>query len=188
MKKSSLYGLVLAGGRSRRMGSDKGLINYHGKPQREFLFELLEKFCDKVYTSCRIDQHVPLALNPVQDKFDFESPLNGILSAFEMDKSVSWLAIAVDLPFVNQDVLQFLIVNRDKDKVATCFYDSGGQLPEPLIAIWERSSYSLLKEFHQQGNISPREFLIGHDTKKLFYPDSKIHININTPEDRSQLI
>ena len=51
-----LNGLVLAGGKSQRMGEDKGQINYHGKPQREYLYDLLNGFTESTYMSCRPDQ------------------------------------------------------------------------------------------------------------------------------------
>lgn len=187
MKGAALYGLVLAGGRSSRMGQDKGLIQYFNKPQREYLFDLLSKFCDKVFTSSRKEQEIPPSLHPIPDAFDFESPLNGILSAFKEHQGNAWLTVAIDMPFVNQDVLQFLILNRDQTKLATCFYDSEGKLPEPLLTIWEPSAFPLLMKFSQSGGVSPREFLMENDCEKLVYPDSEIHINVNTPEEFKRL-
>ena len=183
MKNEELYGLVLAGGRSSRMGKDKGLIDYYGKPQREHLFDLLSEFCGRVFTSCKLEQAIPASLNPIHDKFDIESPLNGILSAIEKYGEKAWLTIAVDMPFVNKDVMRFIISNRDKSRMATCFYDSEGKLPEPLLTIWEPSTLQLLEKFTAVGGTSPREFLIANDCKKLIYPDSKIHINVNTPTE-----
>lgn len=187
MKKVELYGLVLAGGRSTRMRHDKGLINYHGKPQREFLFDLLNRYCDQVFTSCRKQQSISSSLHPIPDTFNFEGPLNGIMSAFELYPNFAWLAVAVDMPFINQEVLQLLLLNRDESKVATCFSDSEGKLPEPLLTIWEPSAFPLLKLFVEAGGISPREFLIANNCNKLMHTNSKIHININTPEDFHKL-
>lgn len=165
------------------MGQDKGLIQYYSKPHREYLFDLLDKFCDNVFTSCRVEHRIPESLNQINDKFDFESPLNGILSAFELHSEKAWLSVAVDMPFVNEKVLQFLIKSRDATKIATCFYDSEGKLPEPLLTIWEPSAAKLLKGYALSGGMSPREFLVGHDCKKLISPDSRIHVNINTHEE-----
>ena len=187
MKESSIYGLVLAGGKSTRMGRDKGLIQYHRKPQREHLFDLLTKFCEKVFTSCRKEQEILMSLHPIWDKFDFESPLNGILSACDQHPEKGWLAVAVDMPFVTEDVLKFLISERDQTKAATCFYDSDGKFPEPLLTIWEPSAFLLLREFHSKGGISPREFLMENDCKKLTYFNSQIHVNINTVGDIERL-
>ena len=51
-----LNGLVLVGGKSERMGKDKGLIEYHGVPQREYLYHLLDNFSENTFISCRPDQ------------------------------------------------------------------------------------------------------------------------------------
>jgi molybdopterin-guanine dinucleotide biosynthesis protein A len=165
------------------MGSDKGLIQYHNKPQREYLFDLLSKFCNRVYTSCRKGQELAASLNPIYDKFDFESPLNGIVSAFENHPQKAWLAVAVDMPEVDVNALDFLVGNRNDTKAATCFYDSEGKFPEPLLTIWEPAVYPLLRIFIQGGGISPREFLLAQDCKKVMYSNSLIHVNINTLAD-----
>ena len=80
---TDVYGLILAGGKSVRMGTDKGLLDYKGKPQREYLFDLLSKLCEHVFTSCRKEQNVPSSLNPITDKFDYTGPINGILSGLQ---------------------------------------------------------------------------------------------------------
>lgn len=163
------------------MGTDKSLMVYHGKPQREFLFDLLGKFCRQVFTSCREDQQVPSNLNPIVDRFDFRSPINGILSAFAHEPDVSWLVIAVDMPFVDDAALQLLISSRDKSKMATCFYNASEKQPEPLLTLWERNSYPFLLEFVQKGNISPRDFLKRHPVVMIQPPDEKTIVNINYP-------
>ena len=53
---NDIMGLVLAGGRSQRMGMDKGMLQYHGKPQREYLYEQLEPICSRVFLSIRPEQ------------------------------------------------------------------------------------------------------------------------------------
>ena len=119
---TDVYGLVLAGGRSVRMGSDKGLMDYKGKPQREYLFELLSKVCERVFTSCRSEQNVPLSLNPITDKFDYEGPINGILSGIQTHPDMAWLIVAVDMPFVDLPTIQCLLRSRENNTVATCFF------------------------------------------------------------------
>lgn len=177
-----MNGLVLIGGKSSRMGSDKALIDYHGKPQREYLYELLCEFCAKVYLSCKsaeANSRFPL----IADRFSIESPLNGILSAFRTDPDLPWLVVAVDMPFVDRSTIRYLITHRDPSKVATCFSDSDGKLPEPLLTIWEPAAGPLLFQLFEDGNISPREFLKNHNIKMLTIPDKKALVNINSRED-----
>jgi molybdopterin-guanine dinucleotide biosynthesis protein A len=179
-----LYGLILTGGRSSRMGTDKSLLVYHGKPQREFLFDLLGKFCQQVFISCREDQNVPFNLNPIADRFNFRSPLNGILSAFAHEPGVSWLVIAVDMPFVDDYALHRLISSRDKTKMATCFYNAAEKQPEPLLTLWEQSSYPFLLKFAQDGNVSPRDFLNSHPVALINPPNEKTIVNVNFPIEK----
>jgi len=183
VKDHDLYGLVLAGGKSSRMGFDKGLIPYHGTPQREHLFNLLSEFCETVFTSCHKSQHVPLSFNPVYDFFEVESPLNGILSAFQLFSKKAWLTVAVDMPNVDKKVLEFLTASRNRSKTATCFYDSDGINPEPLLTIWEPAAFSPLMTFIKAGNISPREFLLKSDIALVKLPFPQALENINSTQD-----
>lgn len=180
---NSMNGLILAGGKSSRMGRDKSTISYHGKPQREYLFELMKKFCFDVHLSCKSEAGIPPHLNPLPDQFDIESPLNGILTAFKKDPTSSWLCIAVDMPLIDSVTIEYLFRNRDANKVATCFKDSEGELPEPLFTIWEPKAHKLLEIFYKQGKISPRFFLQRHDILLLDIPDKKILTNINSATD-----
>lgn len=181
MNKTLLSGLVLAGGRSSRMGKDKGLIVYHERPQREHLFNLLSKHCDQVYTSCYSEQDVSPGLRPLVDEYDLESPLNGILTAFGKHPQSAWLIVAVDMPYVNDGTLALLIDRRDQKKVATCFYNSDEKLPEPLLTLWEPHAYPLLLKFVESGNVSPRDFLSTNAVHLIYPPDSKILQNFNFP-------
>ncbi len=45
--KPDIYGLILTGGFSKRMGMEKAQLNYHGKPQFSYLFELIKPFCEE---------------------------------------------------------------------------------------------------------------------------------------------
>ena len=163
------------------MGRDKSLLVYHGKPQREYLFDLLGVCCDQVFTSCRQEQHVPSHLNPLVDSMGIPGPLNGILSAFALKPNTSWLIVAVDMPFLGSTALQLLIDKRDKTKLATCFFNAETQQPEPLLTLWEEQAYPYLLKFTEKGNISPREFLKTHPVNLIQPPDEKTLRNVNYP-------
>ena len=73
-----LYGLIIAGGESKRMGFKKAFINYHGVPQLNHLFHLLSKHCEKVFTSCKQVEGFDKKFNPLPDQFEINTPLNEI--------------------------------------------------------------------------------------------------------------
>lgn len=182
----NMNGLILAGGESSRLGSDKSLLIYHQIPQRDYLFNLLKEFCSEVHLSSKPGRNIPANLNPIEDKYDYNSPLNGIITAFETAANVSWLTVPVDMPHVDKNVLSYLISKRDKSSSATCFYDSDHALPEPLLAIWEPSILPALKAFQSTGKRSPRDFLMTQKITLLTSPFPGMHTNINTPTDLDQ--
>lgn len=181
-----INGLIFAGGKSIRMGHDKALIDYHGKPQNEFLFELMTPLCDQVFTSCKAVNDVAAYLNPLPDQLTLDSPLNGVISAFRQHDSVAWLTVPVDMPFIDEATLQFLIAHRNETKVATCFYDSDGKDPEPLLTLWEPHAKPLLEKYVASGNKGIKYFLLQHNIQLLHAPDKKIHVNINSEEQRKE--
>ncbi|MGB5358651.1 MAG: NTP transferase domain-containing protein, partial [Eudoraea sp.] len=134
-----LYGLVLSGGRSSRMGQDKGLIKYHNLPQREHVYNLLSQVCDKTFLSIRKEQssEISKGIASIIDKDEFKGPFNGLISAHKAYPKVAWLALACDLPLINLKEINQLIAARDKEKNATAFATRKSGLPEPLAALWE---------------------------------------------------
>ncbi|MCU0392459.1 MAG: NTP transferase domain-containing protein [Thermoflexibacter sp.] len=185
-RKPKLNGLVLVGGKSMRMGRDKGLIDYHGKPQREYVHDLLLPYCEEVYFSCRESQDFAEGYKRIEDRLVGLGPVGGILSAMMSNPEKAWLVVACDLPFIDKKTLDFLVQNRNFSKVATAFIDPEGKFPEPLIAIWEPKSYAILYQFLSQGYSCPRKVLINSDTHILKAPNNKALTNANEPNDYEQ--
>ncbi|WP_257666285.1 NTP transferase domain-containing protein [Parapedobacter tibetensis] len=183
---SRLYGLVLAGGKSIRMGRDKGALQYHQTNQRTYLYRMLDQFCAETYISCRSDQQhiMDSGLPHIVDKNVYGGPLNGMLTAHRAHPNRAWLVVAVDLPFLSAQSIQSLVENRDPKKVATVYAGHGSNLPEPLVGIWEPHGLALLAEsILETTNRSPRNFLINADTK-LVSPENDLELfNANSPED-----
>ncbi len=179
VKKQPLYGLVLAGGFSKRMGKDKALLCYHKKTQAEIGFKLLSSFCDKVFLSRRKDQK-KIDLPLLYDEFLNMGPLGGILTAMKTHPEAAWLILACDLPFMDTITLDNLLQKRNPFKFATA-YPSDDGLPEPLCTIYEPKSYSLLLKCLGLGYMCPRKALM-HFPIHLITPVSKQSLcNVNAP-------
>jgi len=185
---SILFGLILVGGKSTRMKKDKSTLKYHDKPQAAFCYDLLSKFCDKIFISCRKDQKEEISIKDFphiidKDEFADIGPLGGVLSAMQEFPNRAWLVLACDLPYVNEATLLTLIKCRDSKKIATAYVSVHDNLPEPLCAIYEtHSSKNLLESFHS-GIKCPRKILINSDAKLLQQNDKMVLENINTPEE-----
>lgn len=186
-KTAPIQSLILAGGKSTRMGSDKGLLDYHGKAQREHLYQLLGELFPStdegqkgVYISVR--QHQDVSGNTIVDKFKDLGPFGGICSAFQENPNTAWFVIATDVPFVDEDVIRLLLKHRNPSKIATTLKGKGKQFPEPLITIWEPKAYPVLLSYLAQGYSCPRKVLINSDVEIVEIDDAIIR-NINTPQD-----
>jgi molybdopterin-guanine dinucleotide biosynthesis protein A len=187
--KPVLNGLVLAGGKSVRMGFDKGSINLYGKEQRYYVADLLKNHCSEVFISCRADQQqeIDSSYKSITDTFTGLGPLGAILSAFRENPDKALLVIACDIPLLDNDTLQHLIANRNVSTIATAYESGFDGLPEPLITIWEPKSYPVLLAFLSQGYSCPRKVLINSDITLLKAPDPHALTNVNTPEDMEKI-
>ncbi|WP_367176780.1 NTP transferase domain-containing protein [uncultured Eudoraea sp.] len=120
---TKLFGLVLSGGKSTRMGQDKGAIQYHDLPQREHLYNLLSQVCTRTFLSIRKDQtdEISTDIDTIIDQDKYKGPFNGLLTAHSIYPEVAWFVIACDLPLIDLNAINQLINLRDSSKVATAF-------------------------------------------------------------------
>lgn len=182
-----LYGLVLGGGRSERMGTDKASLAYHGgKPQTRRCLDLLEPLCARSFVSCRAEQAGDPAfagLPQIHDAFLDFGPMGGILSALRAHPGAAFLVIACDLPFLDAATLDALARGRDPQRAATAFAGPQNGLPEPLCAIYEPRAYARALQLLGQGVDCPRKFILNSSSALLAAPDARALRNVNDPGD-----
>lgn len=198
-KIAPLQGLVLVGGKSTRMGTDKSELNYFGKPQKLVVKELLESHNLETYYSVRDfstalemtkeTHNVTLSedersqnLKEIPDAFYNLGPFGGICSAFQKDPNIAWFVLATDLPFINKEIISLLLEKRNPSKVATAIKGKSATFVEPLITIYEPKAYPILLQYLAQGYSCPRKMLINSDVEVVEIDDSFIR-NVNTPEE-----
>jgi molybdopterin-guanine dinucleotide biosynthesis protein A len=185
-----LKALVLLGGRSSRMGEEKGLIQYHEKTQAEHLVSLLEEIGLEVFLSVREEQKKNyLFLNRpfITDQIQGAGPLGGIASSMRSFPHTAFLVVACDLPNLQKEQLEFLLKNRNTKAFATCYESPLDGGPEPLCSIYEPKSFSALMKVWVNGKSCPRKMLFNRAVEILPIQDSKFLMNANTPEERIQL-
>lgn len=183
---NDLAGLVLAGGRSQRMGQDKAKMVYAGQTQMKRTLDLVGGFCSTGFVALREDQEVPTEANRcgvkvIRDQFGDIGPLGGLLSAMNFVQGKSLLAVAVDLPFLDFATLEYLVANRNFRKPFTAFRNPRDGFPEPLCTIYEVHSEAILYKFwKEKGILSPRRILIESDVHLLDLPQFHVLENVNT--------
>ncbi|MDZ4822058.1 MAG: NTP transferase domain-containing protein [Flavobacteriales bacterium] len=188
---SHLKGLVLAGGKSSRMGKDKALISYHNQPQFLHVVSLLENFCNAVFISCRKDQEDFFQshnLKTIPDREEGRGPLGAIHSALLSDIAAAWIVLACDLPLADEKLVEELLAERKTDCIATSFISPHDGLPEPLIAVWERHAIKIVEVFIANGHSCPRKVLINSNTHLVQPSQPEKLVNINTPEEFAAIV
>jgi molybdopterin-guanine dinucleotide biosynthesis protein A len=174
--------LILVGGKSSRMGTDKSKLVYYNIPQIDYVFNLVKQVIPKqnIYFSVR-DKHQLENKSQITDIYPNLGPFGAIYSAFEFDSSKSWLVLAIDLPYFNINLLKLLIKNRTIDSIATTFQGKAKKYPEPLITIWETKVIPLLKKGIENKTYSLVKILKNNSVNIIPIEDDLIQ-NINTKE------
>ncbi|MDB9741890.1 NTP transferase domain-containing protein [Akkermansiaceae bacterium] len=177
-----LYGLLLVGGKSSRMGVDKATLVYQKSlPEWKRLHGLLTQSCEEVFLCHREDQDfgVPCIIDPA------DGPLRAIHTAQIAHPNAAWLVIACDMPLLTISTLDNLISERDSDRNATCYLSPVDQLPEPLCAIYEPSINSEIHHGLSNGIYCPRKHLT--DAHFIISTQPSELMNANSPADQLEI-
>lgn len=172
------------------MQQDKSSIAYHGRPQWQYLYELLQELVPEVHLSCRPDQQAVFGNTAplIPDSMPNGGPATGLLSAAAAFPGTAWLVLACDLPLISHQSLQHLIAFRNPQMAATAFVSPVNQLPEPLIAIWEPAGLAVLEQSVASGKQCPRKALLQTDIQLLENPYAGEQFNANTPEEMQEAL
>jgi molybdopterin-guanine dinucleotide biosynthesis protein A len=179
-------GLVLAGGQSRRMGSDKASLKLDGETQLSRAVRLLEQYLAKVYVStsaAQMDDPLRNTFEQIVDRYEDLGPVAGILSAMDIEPDVGWLVLACDLPNIDGQTIEYLLENASPDHPVTAYRSVRDDLPEPLCAIYRPESRGILVGYVSEGIKCPRKMLIKSPTHLLSQPNPGALHNINSPDD-----
>lgn len=191
MSDRPVFGLVLAGGKSKRMGQDKALLDREGQSQLAYIAELAGAHVDRVFISTRPDQEADperSRFEQVIDHYSDMGPLAGILSAMDDHPDADWLVLACDLPNISDETLQHMLDKRSRTHPFTAYISSHDGLPEPLCAVYRAVGKSILQQFADDGIHCPRKILIRSDTHLIKQLDPSSLDNVNTPEDLAESV
>ncbi len=185
--KLSLFGLILVGGKSVRMKTDKALLNYQGQPQWKYCYNLLTKHCEKVYISTSKNFEVNNQMLILKDMFiNSFGPLTGILTAMKEYSNVAWFVLACDMPFFNLKAVANLINERNDSFDLTAFIKSDG-MAEPLSTIYEPSSFIPLLNAWANGVTCPKKIIKNLRVKGIAPKDNLWLHNINNIMEKDQV-
>jgi molybdenum cofactor guanylyltransferase len=201
----SLAGIILAGGFSRRMGSDKALLPVPGREQMTFikhLTGLLITLCSEVVLVTRDEdqaakyiQHLATqeagSVRIVNDKVPAAGPLMGLYSGLCAIQASHALVMAVDMPFVHKDMLAFLLSYPLDEALLVPIVDS---IPQVLLTLYPRAILPKIETCLQNGQRDLRCLLkivpvhyIEETQLRVVDPLLRSFVNVNMPGDLSGL-
>ncbi|GAB4344890.1 MAG: hypothetical protein Kow0089_21700 [Desulfobulbaceae bacterium] len=151
-----VWGCVLIGGRSSRMGRPKHLLSRGGVTWLEVIVSLLREKTQQVVISGAGEIPGTLAALPVvPDEPGLQGPLAGILSVCRAWPEVSWLVAACDMPDISPEALDWLLSRRAPGVKAVLPDLEGRGQVEPLLAYYDRSCRELLEKMAERGILRP---------------------------------
>lgn len=175
-------GVVLMGGQSTRMGTDKAFLKINDQFYYQKAAQVLAPFCQEILLSVNETQaqnHV-FEFPTITDHFDNQGPIGGILSLSNMNKG-PLLIIAVDLVHMQEKTVSTLIDLHEENNGVTLYYNGERDCFEPLLSIWEQPLLTELETYFDQGNRSLQKFLIQKSIQKHLVSDIDSFINVNKP-------
>ena len=181
----SISGFILAGGKSRRMGTDKALLAFQGKPLLEHMIKLVEPFCDNIAISGQNFDYSTFGTKMIPDLYADCGPIAGVFSALKYSVSDWNLLVSVDVPFVNEELFLFLISNiGDYD----CIIPKNISGVEPLIGLYHGRILPVIEELIKSGDYRLTNLLSKLNTRYLDCNDlikkyPRLFMNINRLED-----
>lgn len=193
-----MTGLVLCGGKSSRMGSDKGLLLRSGKPWSLIAREKLLAFCEEVYLSVQAGQAEiygkiiqPRWLLPDDPRVKAycAGPLAAILSVPARIPGADLLILACDMPDMDLEVLSELVTAYRQYPGYPCYAFGAGAYFEPLCAIYTSELLWMLSRAAHSGMGSLQQVLGQHQTFCLPFKPEKLPAfkNYNEPDQKTGL-
>lgn len=186
----SRNGFILAGGKSSRMGMDKAFVEFGGGTLLERALGVVRIVCGTatiVGDPAKFSKHAAV----VNDIYPGCGPLGGIHAALRASESELNLMLAVDMPFISGELLEFLFVSASKnDAIITVPRTRDGL--QPLCAIYRREFFENADKALAGGHYKIEEAFSGVTVRVIAENElaaagftGKNFFNVNTPGDRS---
>jgi len=185
--KKNITGIVLAGGKSSRMGSDKGLLTMKGKIFVEHVIGALKPLVDKIIIVSNNQKYDQFGYKRVEDSIKDSGPLAGLYSGLQHSETEYNLVLSCDIPMITTKVLKKL-VDTDYENFDVVQIQSEHKAM-PLIALYNKQCADTCLQLLQQGKKRLRVAVSQLSTKTILIESEldKFVRNVNTKEDLKEL-
>lgn len=175
-----ITGIILAGGKSSRMGTDKGLMRLNGKPMIQHILDPMAKICQRILIVTGNPMYGMFGFELVADEAPDYGPVMGILSGLKQSKTERNLVLSCDAPFVTFELLKDLVLKSDDTQVAAACSSKG---IHPLIAVYNRSCLPVFEDAVINDEHRLRTVLESLNVRELQIDDEELVRNVNEQAD-----
>jgi molybdopterin-guanine dinucleotide biosynthesis protein A len=180
--------VILAGGKSSRMGRSKALLEFAGEPLIVHLVRELKKLFDDVVVVAAPEQELPLLpVTVARDEVAYQGPVGGIYYGMKAARGDTCFVTSCDVAFLNTALIAHLMSQISHHDVVVPYWEERFQ---PLHAVYRRGVLPLLAGQLERGELRPvylfdkvRTLKIGADEVRRFDPEGLSFFNMNTPAD-----
>ncbi len=179
---------ILAGGKSSRLGMDKGLVSLNGKPIIGHIIEEIRKLTDDISIISSNKEYDQFNCKRYEDLYTEKGPAAGISAALLSAKHELVFITSCDMPFVKAASILSLIEQSENAEI-TLFKHN--EFIEPMLAIYRKACFEKWDALLQQGNQKLSDFFNQFDTnfvdaQEVLKENPLLFFNINTPQELTQ--
>lgn len=187
-----MTGIILSGGRNRRMGANKAFLTVEGERLIDRTVRIFRSVFQEVIivTTCPedyLDQEAAI----VTDILPGKGALGGIYTGLFWAREEYAFVAACDMPFLNRAFLEYMIGQTPGCDIVIPACDEG---PQSLHAIYSRRCLPVIRGLIDREKLKITGFYPGHSVRQIplevirsFDPQGRMFINVNTPEDLRNL-
>jgi molybdopterin-guanine dinucleotide biosynthesis protein A len=189
---SMLTGILLAGGKSKRMRQNKAFLKFRGRHLYEFPLEILQIYCDEILISTSDSAFRETNHILVSDEFPEMGPMGGIYSCMKKARYNFSLVLPCDLPLLERHIIDIMLQNYMQFDITVVL--NNDNLPEPIIGIYSRNLIPLMEKSLKSGKLKLQELLLNSNTLYIDLKNEGYVItahsfrNINNVKDYNELI
>ena len=180
-----LTGIVLAGGKSSRIGRDKALLEWGGMRLIEGSISIIEPLCDNILISTNNPALAYLGYPLICDEHRGIGPIAGLHAALRYSRAAYHIVIPCDTPLVTTDVFERLFAIVSAAHPPACIAGTEDGFIEPLIGCYHRTVLQILEEQIRRQDYKLHNALTRMGVQVEIFRDRLLFRNINTKADIS---
>ncbi|MEI7829399.1 MAG: molybdenum cofactor guanylyltransferase [Prolixibacteraceae bacterium] len=185
-----LTGIVLAGGKSSRMGQEKGLIHFRGKPLIQFGIELLCRFSDRILISSNNSGYLQFGYELVPDLVSGLGPAAGLAATLTHSETTWNIVIGCDLPFLEVELIDLMLEKANGNQAVIPVHNG---VMEPLAGLYTHELGPYFEEAVSSGNFALHKILANckvhyFETSMLLGKYPKLFSNFNSLKEMQNFI